>query len=483
MAYATWNPSDKHADVTLSNGNLTAEAAVEGWRSVRGTIGKSSGKHYWEITIDENSSEENMGVAKSATALDASCGSDAYSYAYHSDDGDKYHNGSYSGYGSLYYNTVISIALDLDNGKIWFGKNGVWQASGDPVAGTNPAFTGLSGTFYPMASFNNDKGLFVTANFGASSFSHSVPSGFNAGLFDSAPEGETTEGLGISAAADAVNLAGRLEQGLGLEAGADAFNLSDGFDGGLGLGAGADAFNLSDGFGEGLGLNAGADAGGEYGRVIAGGLGLSVGVTVTGEYNRGVSQTLGLCVETDCFNWTSWLTQNLFLAVPRFYLTLTGDANGVSDLEIPISSFQGRFSSGTPSYLGVVIPGTDHAGDINDRINGDLVVELAYLLNGEESLREEIARTALENIRIDEGSRQESITLTGHRTETWPPKIVALMGENYRYLSAGKLRYRCFPDLYLRPGDTVRAGEDEFTAGLVTYMVNTARQVMEVSEA
>jgi hypothetical protein len=30
---------------------------------------------------------------------------------------------------------IISIAIDLDNDKLYFAKNGVWQNSGDPTSG------------------------------------------------------------------------------------------------------------------------------------------------------------------------------------------------------------------------------------------------------------------------------------------------------------------------------------------------------------
>ena len=44
------------------------------------------------------------------------------------------------------YNTytpgdVIGCALDMDNGAIYFSKNGVWQGSSNPATGSNPAAT------------------------------------------------------------------------------------------------------------------------------------------------------------------------------------------------------------------------------------------------------------------------------------------------------------------------------------------------------
>ena len=53
--------------------------------------------------------------------------------------------------GNLYYNAttqsgtwssltsgdIIMIALDIDNGYVYFGKNGTWQNSGDPTSGAS----------------------------------------------------------------------------------------------------------------------------------------------------------------------------------------------------------------------------------------------------------------------------------------------------------------------------------------------------------
>jgi hypothetical protein len=78
---------------------------------------------------------------------------------------------------------VISVAFDADAGKIWFAKNGTWQASGDPAAGTNAAFSSItSGDYFPYISnqttANNDHAGYV--NFGQRPFSYTPPTGFKA---------------------------------------------------------------------------------------------------------------------------------------------------------------------------------------------------------------------------------------------------------------------------------------------------------------
>ena len=38
-------------------------------------------------------------------------------------------------YGNLTTGDIIGIAIDVDNNKLYFSKNGTWQNSGDPKSG------------------------------------------------------------------------------------------------------------------------------------------------------------------------------------------------------------------------------------------------------------------------------------------------------------------------------------------------------------
>ena len=167
-----------------------------------------------------------------------------------------------------------------------------------------------------------------------------------------------------------------------------------------------------------------------------------------------------------------------------YIFTLTGAPDGTTDIEIPIKSFQGRIRQGTPTYLSAVIPGMDYAAAISARANGEMSVELVQYYRGIVYRRNEIARVTLENIVIDEGPASQSITLIGHKTETFTAKSVALFSPVYYGLSNGKKRYRfAAPDLDLRPGDTVTVGSDSFTAGMLSYTISPGRNTMDVSEA
>ena len=183
--------------------------------------------------------------------------------------------------------------------------------------------------------------------------------------------------------------------------------------------------------------------------------------------------------------WAAWIAANGDKVVIKYYFTLTGDGEDpvVDDVEIPIASFQCRRRSGSPTYLSVVIRGTDYADEVNARSNGDLKVEMAYELYGSEIYRETVAIVDLEDIQVDEGSSSASIVLTGHRTITYTPKQMTLRDIVYYQLKDGKYRFRCsIPNLYLAPGDTAIGDGNEFTVDEIQYIVSSELQMMEVKE-
>ena len=99
-------------------------------------------------------------------------------------DGRTSHNGTYTSYGSRIHGAggdVGMCAFDADNGKIYWGKNDTWFASGDPAAGTNPAFSGIDMTRYWVFTFHvygNSNN--VKVKFGSNGFTYTPPTGFQA---------------------------------------------------------------------------------------------------------------------------------------------------------------------------------------------------------------------------------------------------------------------------------------------------------------
>jgi hypothetical protein len=182
--YAVLNPLDSTGNATLSNANL--QGATVGVNGRKATIAVSSGKWYWEgLCVSGNYAGVGLrfGIDSVATPVGSGVrpGNTATSYVYNSWNGAKFTNSTSTAYGSTYTtNDIISVALDLDNGKIWWAKNGVFQASGDPAAGTNAAFTGISGSYTAIFGDDTGGGITVAFNFGQRPFAYTPPTGFKA---------------------------------------------------------------------------------------------------------------------------------------------------------------------------------------------------------------------------------------------------------------------------------------------------------------
>jgi len=150
--FCTLNPLDKES-LTLSEGNLqtSAEASDD---NVRATISQSAGKWYWE-SIETSTIQSHLGILDVSNDIYSLgyMGSTADSWGIYTPNGNKRNNGSYVSYGSaLATDDVLMTAVDLDSGKIWWGKNGTWFASGNPSSGTNAAFTNVSGEVSPAVT-------------------------------------------------------------------------------------------------------------------------------------------------------------------------------------------------------------------------------------------------------------------------------------------------------------------------------------------
>lgn len=179
LSYTTLNPADMASDVTLSGGNLIADFGVASWQAVRAIAPKSAGKFYFEVKVLAvgASTARGAGILQAGHTLTGYIGSQATGWG-HLSDGYRTNSG-YTIYGDAWesQNDVLMVAVDLDAGKIWFGKNGTWIASGNPAAGANAAFTNVSGTVYPAVCAKNENAR-LGLNFGASAFAYSPPSGF-----------------------------------------------------------------------------------------------------------------------------------------------------------------------------------------------------------------------------------------------------------------------------------------------------------------
>jgi len=176
--FATMNPINKSTSMPyFSEGNLKLAPNAGNYNMAFSNMGVSSGKFYYEFGITgTTNSGDTFGVIDS-DGIDYSNNNTTNvsnkGYAYYPNTGNKQASGVNASYGATYTNgDVIGVALDMDAGKVWFAKNGTYQASGNPASGTNEAFSGLSGTYFAGATLYAGGFSAVIHNFGQdSSFS------------------------------------------------------------------------------------------------------------------------------------------------------------------------------------------------------------------------------------------------------------------------------------------------------------------------
>lgn len=182
----TWNPSDKSAGMTLSNGNLTATGGIGG-NGVRAVHCLRSGKYYWEYTATTWTGSSACGLnTGSATVTTPSA---VTVISLNANGSLNVNNGISIAFGVRANGDVVCFAVDFDNQLVWVrvGAAGNWNNS----ASFNPA-TGVGGvsylatpisvqTLYPWA-YSSGSGNAFTANFGDSAFTGAVPAGFTSGV-------------------------------------------------------------------------------------------------------------------------------------------------------------------------------------------------------------------------------------------------------------------------------------------------------------
>ena len=216
--YATLNLLDKgSSSLILKNGNTTVDTGGSDY-GVRSALAVNSGKYYWEAKC--NTSGNTYGIIDMDVKLQinimsgspTSTGAWGFQNISSGTKVNTYNNGTFTSYTSGTYDfpnwgtsDVLGVALDMDNGKIYFSKNGTFYGldgnSSDPVNQTNPCFTGLTtdgSKFYgaytenraPTTNgtlYNFGNGYFGTtaissagSNGNGSLFEYDVPSGYYA---------------------------------------------------------------------------------------------------------------------------------------------------------------------------------------------------------------------------------------------------------------------------------------------------------------
>ena len=181
--YCIMNDNDRNLSSTVTQGGLLVTPATSS--STRSTFRMDSGKWYFETTIGPvGSNVFIMGVIDQIHPLTSVLGfnSTGFGIGYYGFNGRVARNNTnIDTFATSTLDDVIGVAVDLDNNKVWFRKNGTWFGSGwNPATntgghdisarGSNPLFAaGGCGTPAAGASW---------FNFGQRPFQSTIPSGF-----------------------------------------------------------------------------------------------------------------------------------------------------------------------------------------------------------------------------------------------------------------------------------------------------------------
>jgi len=195
----TFQPLDLQASTqTLVEGNLKVTTDSGGdWEVMASTIGVNSGKWYFEAKLITLGSNAIIGVID---INDARLNTTTAYYIGQSTPGCGYQNNGArpdtgAGFGASYTNNdIIGVAIDMDNLKVYFSKNGTFQNSGNPTSGATGtgaqdltasttycfAISGYSSTVWE-ANFGSPPYAISSGNQdgdGYGNFEYAVPSGY-----------------------------------------------------------------------------------------------------------------------------------------------------------------------------------------------------------------------------------------------------------------------------------------------------------------
>ena len=197
-----------NASMTFNHGNTTATTANGvAWLGAMGTLGANKGKWYAEAKITDPLNF-SIGYAKFGGTFNNNMNTlnggylgiasgDSYGFWGNGASANLYYGSVNYSYGSVTSaNDIMMLAMDLDNGNLYWGKNGTWFNSSNPATSTSPAISGITvdefmtfaiGVEGGSAQWNFGNGYFGTSpvasagsNGNGSIFEYDVPTGYYA---------------------------------------------------------------------------------------------------------------------------------------------------------------------------------------------------------------------------------------------------------------------------------------------------------------
>lgn len=177
-------------------------------------------------------------------------------------------------------------------------------------------------------------------------------------------------------------------------------------------------------------------------------------------------------------------------AAATYKCVLTGAADSLPDITLPLSYFEAILTDIFNSYVSCIIPDVaSYEDETTSRPNGDIVIFTGYRLASGTELIEEILRVPFVDMVVSRGGRRESITITGRGVVAvgTSKERTARNVSSYIKQSDGKWKITSDVDFFLRCGDVFIYGDDgnEYViVGIIEYEAGTTPLVsrMNVTE-
>ena len=176
-SFCTLNPLTHGTWPTLKEGNLSIKGVYSAdLCGVTSTWFPTTGKWYWEIHAEGSTlTYPYFGITDQRQVLTNTTKGSFYSVAWGRAGTSVAMTGTNTYMGTITKenatswtnNDIIMFALDVDARKLWIGKNGTWNDSGDPAAGTgeNASWTVDTGVSPSFMGYNS-QGVNSVFNFG-----------------------------------------------------------------------------------------------------------------------------------------------------------------------------------------------------------------------------------------------------------------------------------------------------------------------------
>jgi hypothetical protein len=179
--FATWNPlkerPTEEGNITLSEGNTKANGTST--YAYSNIAFPTSGKWYAEVKMIAGAGTAHVGLL----SVDDFTVDGNSSRLFYRVDGQKDVGGTQSSYGASYTNSIISVAVNLDDNEVTFYKDGVSQGTLSHNASNQYLISAHASSYTSDVNFGNPPFTISSGNADANgygNFEYAVPSGYYA---------------------------------------------------------------------------------------------------------------------------------------------------------------------------------------------------------------------------------------------------------------------------------------------------------------